>query len=174
MELNQQSKALLDFLENGYYVSKCGDLYNRDDHKLKCRNSRGYLCKSHRIGKRSENKQIPIFIHRVQAYQKFGDIIFKDGVHVRHFNGESFDNSWDNIKIGTPRQNSMDRDSEERKMASLPAAAKNRKFSNKEIAEIKSFYEECRSYKEVKNKFGISSSGSLHYMLNSKYVCDKE
>lgn len=40
-------------------------------------------------------------IHRLQAYQKFGDKIYEDGIVVRYLNGDRYDNSYDNIGIGT-------------------------------------------------------------------------
>ena len=46
--------------------------------------------------------------HHMQAYEKFGDAIFEDGIVVRHLNGDPSDNSWDNIAIGTQSDNMMD------------------------------------------------------------------
>jgi hypothetical protein len=53
-------------------------------------------------------------IHKFQAYRKFGDTIFQEGVVVRHLNGDPQDNSSDNIVLGTQSQNMMDRDEQDR------------------------------------------------------------
>lgn len=65
---------------------------------------------------RGENNKIfKIKFHKFQAYIKFGDKIFEKDQVVRHFDGNSLNNSWDNILLGTQQQNMMDRTEEERK-----------------------------------------------------------
>lgn len=38
--------------------------------------------------------------HKFQAYMKFGDEIFKKGSTIKHINGNTDDNSYDNISVG--------------------------------------------------------------------------
>lgn len=57
----------------------------------------------------------PVRHHKFQAYIKYGDKIFDKGIVVRHLNGDSLDNSYNNIAIGTQSENMMDRDEESRK-----------------------------------------------------------
>lgn len=44
-------------------------------------------------------------VHRLQAYQKFGDKIFEPGIQVRHLDNNSLNNSFDNLELGTAKQN---------------------------------------------------------------------
>lgn len=63
-----------------------------------------------RTGIRLDGKVRRLMFHRLQAYQKFGDKIFQKGIEVRHLNGNSLDNSYDNIGIGTLTDNRRDRE----------------------------------------------------------------
>ena len=54
-------------------------------------------------------KKPHILVHRLMAYQKFGEWIFEKGIVVRHRNGISTDNSHENILIGTHKDNYHDR-----------------------------------------------------------------
>lgn len=42
-----------------------------------------------------------VWVHRLQAYQKFGERVFEPRMVVRHLDGNSLNNSWENIGIGT-------------------------------------------------------------------------
>lgn len=53
-------------------------------------------------------------LHKFQAYRKYGEEIFNPGIVVRHQNGDTVDNSWGNIIIGTQSDNMMDRDEQDR------------------------------------------------------------
>ena len=102
--------------------------------------------------------------HRLQAYQKYGDKIYEDGVEVRHNNGESLDNSWCNILIGSHSDNMMDIPKQIRIKKALHATSFIRKYDKKEV---KDFYTINRSYKKTMDEFNISSKGTLYYILNS-------
>lgn len=89
----------------GYRVDDSGATWNRHGRRISSVDSYGYpalhlsLPNGHRTMLR---------VHRLQAYQKFGDAIFQPGVDVRHLNGNKLDNSASNIAIGTRSQNRMD------------------------------------------------------------------
>jgi hypothetical protein len=51
---------------------------------------------------------INIAIHRLQAFQKYGDLLYEEGTVVRHLNGDPGSNAWDNIAIGTMSDNMFD------------------------------------------------------------------
>lgn len=108
-----------------------------------------------------------IRVHRLVAYQKYGDRIFEEGIQVRHFDNNSENNLDENIRIGTPSQNMMDCPEEDRKrrakIANKAARLVNIKY---DVEEVRKTYAKLRSYKKVKEIFGISSSGTLHNILN--------
>ena len=53
-------------------------------------------------------KRVTIPVHKFVAYLKFGDEIFKEGIEVRHLDGNSLNNGYENISIGTHTQNMRD------------------------------------------------------------------
>lgn len=122
--------------------------------------SNGY----YRIRLRS-NGGINILTHRLQAYQKYGMDIYKKGIECRHLNGNSLDNSIDNIAIGTHSDNMMDIKSEVRIAKSKHASSFIKVHNHDEII---SFYKKEKSYSKTMNKFNISSKGTLHYILNKQ------
>lgn len=55
-----------------------------------------------------------IMYHGLLAYQLYGDEYFKKGIVARHLNGNSLDNSDDNIILGTQKDNKLDIPKEKR------------------------------------------------------------
>jgi len=106
-----------------------------------------------------------LFVHRFVAYQKYGDIVFKEGMQVRHFDGNSLNNLDDNIKIGNQSQNMMDIPKEVRLKKAIHASSYLRNWTDEEEDNIRQFHNETKSYKKTMEKFGISSKGSLHHIL---------
>lgn len=47
-------------------------------------------------------------LHRLQAYQKFGESLYEPGIEVRHLNNCGADNCIENIGIGTHSENLSD------------------------------------------------------------------
>jgi len=144
--------------KRGYRVTEDGILINPDGKNIGHINN-GYLITSIRINKVSKNLKA----HRLQAFQKYGNDLYMKGIMTRHKNGDSLDNSWDNILIGNNSDNQMDIPKQVRIKRSLHATSFIRKY-NKD--EIKKFHSIDRSYKKTMNKFNISSKGTLYYVLN--------
>ena len=111
-----------------------------------------------------------IQVHRLVAYQKYGDLLFKNNTHVRHLDNNQLNNFDSNISIGTPSDNMRDKDKKVRTKASIQASTKIRKFTDEEIEEIRRTH---TSYKDSMERWGISSKGTLWYILNNKYVTKK-
>jgi hypothetical protein len=88
----------------GYTVSLEGKVYNKIGKEIGFVGAGGYFYIGIRINK--DNINIPV--HRLQAYQKYGEKMFDDGIEVRHLDGNPLNNSWDNILIGNHSDNMMD------------------------------------------------------------------
>jgi hypothetical protein len=116
------------------------------------------------------NKPYFVAVHRLVAYQKFGNRIFEGNIHIRHRDGNYLNNLEDNILIGTPSDNMMDIPKELRIEHARIAAQKSRKFTNEEVEQIKSDYLQCKSYKRIMTKWKITSKGTFYYILKHKYV----
>lgn len=145
--------------KRGYMVSEEGKLYNPKGKEIGTYYN-GYLGTSIRI----KGKQKNFTAHRLQAYQKYGDLLYEDNILVRHLNGDSTDNTWNNIAIGTQSDNMMDIPKQIRIKKALHATSFMRKYDKEEVRQ---FYSSCKSYKETMKQFKITSKGTLHYILNS-------
>lgn len=105
--------------ERGYTVTNDGICLNKNGKQVGCVGSQGYIM----IGLIKKKRYYRIEVHRIQAYQKYGDKIFEKWVVCRHKNGIKSDNSWDNILIGTHTDNMRDIPQELRRSRALYAAS---------------------------------------------------
>lgn len=112
-----------------------------------------------------------VMIHRYQAYHKFGEKIYEKGMVVRHLNGDSLDNSYSNIGIGTESDNFMDIPKDERVRRARHASSFVTKYKHDDVIE---FYNKCRSYKKTMEEFGITSKGTLNFILKKNPKNHKE
>ena len=144
--------------EKGYYVDKKGDVFNKDGKSISLSsNNKGTGYKSFNIRVNGSNPTRS-FVHRLQAFQKFGDVIFKEDMVIRHLNGDSLDNSFENIGIGTLSDNMLDIPKEKRVLN-----ASNPKHDHEKIIQdFKNGY----TYKEIMEKYGITSKGTVSFIVN--------
>lgn len=141
---NKQKEILLLAVEKHYKIDDKGFVTRFGKDIKGSVQNRGYL-KFNIRNDRFETHPVPF--HRLQAYQKYGDKIFEDGIVVRHLDGDRLNNSYKNILIGTPSDNQMDIPKETRIKSAITAS---RKRQNK----IRTFEERCLIYEDLKN--GVS------------------
>lgn len=159
--MNKAQKAIIIAYEKGYRVLEDGVFISPKGVPLKTKLIRGkYECYSLKIG---DNAIANLMIHRLCAYQKFGDLLFKADC-VRHLDGNSLNNSWDNIAIGTIKDNVHDIPKKKRIWIGENASKYTIKWDREKIEE---YYNKTHSYKETMNHFGISKS-SLWRVLHRK------
>lgn len=160
--------AILQLYKKGYRMTNEGKLLNHKNEVVEgvIKSVKNYNYKQLCI--RKTDKFITILFHRFQAYQKFGEKIFDKNLQVRHLNGDSLDNSWDNIELGTALDNTMDKSPEVRKKSAIIAS---RKFQDT----IRNYEERCNIYDDLINKVPYNeiikkdirlSKSSLSYMKN--------
>lgn len=162
--LSKNNEKLIYAYKKGY---RCidGNVYSSFNNKLALtlHKSTGYL--TFNIKLKNKNATM-VYVHRLVAYQKFGDKLFEPGIETRHLDNNKLNNLDENIKIGTKSQNMMDKPKEERTRISKMGSEVARKINKKyDYEEIKDFYNRCRSYAQTMRKFDISSKGTLHYIL---------
>jgi hypothetical protein len=110
--MSKLKQVLEEITKKGYTIDENGVVKNPDGEEIKGSIYEGYQ----KFSVRTEtNSSFAVKHHRFQAYLKYGDSIFEKGMVVRHLNGNSLDNSYDNIVLGTQSQNMMDRTPEARK-----------------------------------------------------------
>jgi hypothetical protein len=111
-----------------------------------------------------------ILAHRFIAYQKFGNKIFDKTLMIRHLNGNSLDNSWDNLELGTNQDNQMDIPKDKRIQRSSKGGKASKKFSFEEIDQIREEHQSGLSYSELMIKWNISSKGTMSHIINHEYL----
>lgn len=155
--------------DRGYIIDANGVVFNKKGVIMKPYIRNGY--KFLRIRKLEDKKIIKIKFSRLQAYMKFGDKIYEDNICVRHLNGNSLDDSWDNIMIGTHTNNMQDKPKSVRVKTSAIASNKRKaSYPKDKIIAIKKAHKEGLSYNQIMEKFNISSKGTISYIINNKYV----
>lgn len=151
-------KLVLDeIIIKGYTIDKDGIISNPQSKKLKGCVYDKYLKISVRT---SENSSFPVRVHKFQAYVKFGDKIFEKGIVVRHLDGDSLNNKWDNIAIGTQSQNMMDRPEIDRKNHSDGKGKITEEIKDK----IKLYFENGDSIRLISKKVDVKRTTLSDYL----------
>lgn len=160
--MNEELKLLT---EKGYFVDKEGNAFSPFT-----KQRIGYFSKTlpyELIGYKSGNAKVNILIHRLQAYQKYGEALFEPGIVVRHLNGNPLDNSWDNIVIGTVQDNMLDIPQEERVEHALKAARVKRKLNWEDMEQLRKDRENGDTLKVLSSRYKIAKS-TVSYIVNNK------
>jgi len=156
MKESKLTEALLVAFEKGYRIDEKG---NAISHKGVLLKTQGIKKEYGHFSVRLVNGQSKkVFIHRLQAYQKYKKAMFADGIVVRHKNGIHTDNSFENILIGTHADNAMDIPKSKRILR-----ASNPKHNHDSII---SDHKAGMSYKKIMDKYSISSKGTLSFIIN--------
>lgn len=156
--------ATRDAFLHGYRVNDKGEVVSSGILKKSRVDNSGYLVFSYRYKKKAG--KIPV--HKLCAYQKYGDIAFAADC-VRHLDGNRTNNAPGNIEIGTLSDNMMDIPKEVRKRLAKNATRHRSSYiSIEKTIDIRNFFKETKSYRETMEKFNISSKGTLWYVLNKK------
>lgn len=143
----------------GYYIDKEGNVYYKGKPRVVTTNNLGYKVFTIKI---TPNIQINIKCHRLQAYQKFGDKLYKKGFEVRHLNNNPGDNSFQNIAIGNHSQNYKDSLPEVRQVVSQKGGDANRKYNHLNVLFLRSL---GLTYNEISTRTGIKK-GMISWILN--------
>jgi predicted DNA binding CopG/RHH family protein len=127
------------------------------------KSSNGYLNVS--LKRLSKNYNIPV--HRLQAYQKFGNMLFEKGLVVIHRDGDKENNSWDNIGLVTHSESKMNRSKEDRVEHALKAAKITRRFSENDIRDIRRSNQNGVSLSTLAKNYD-TSKGHLSSIVNRR------
>lgn len=146
--------------EQGCRISPCGTIATTGDGKRKTLwpDKNGYL----HFTIYGPSGRRPIAAHRLQAFQKYGEGIYEEGLEVRHLDADQGNPSEANIVLGTKSQNAMDKPEATRVRVAGLAALKH------DHAAVRAHYAASRSYKKTMLAFGLTSKGTLHHILNGQ------
>jgi len=170
-ELSLSNKAMIKAYEKGFKVDQEGVVTSSTGTVRKLRiDTRGY--KVFNFG--FESNKVVISVHRLQAYQKYKEALFVPGILVRHLDSNPLNNRSDNITIGSPSDNMMDKTQEERVKQAIISSTPNRVLIDEDIKELRRLRnEEGWSYLMLMDKYSVTSKGSMWEFLNRKYVTKK-
>lgn len=150
--------------KRGYFVDNTGQMFTPNNKQVKTKNRQGYVKCTVSVNGRN----VSLTAHRLVAYQKYSDKLYENGVMVRHLDGNKLNNTYENIILGSNRDNCMDIPSKERLARAINASKKTIKY---DADEVYNFYIECKkSRKKTQEHFNISSSGTLHYILKNRKI----
>lgn len=166
--LSKQNLAIIEAFKKGYRATKDGNIISSKGKLLNLRIQQQQSMQYKTFSVTCYFGKRKVFVHRFVAYQKYGDLIFYCDC-VRHLNGNSLDNSFENIEIGTTKDNSYDIPKEIR-VEKCKKMSHDYKmvYNESDVKEIKSYYEKEHSYKRTMEKFGINSKGTLWFILNKR------
>lgn len=161
-------KAVVLAKSKGMYITKDGVPVGVKGKTLSANIYRGYKRIAVSVG---SGKSAGFKLSCLQAYQKYGDAVFGKNIVVRHLDGNSENDSWDNIAIGTQSENMMDKSKEERIKSAKIAASHLRKFTNQQIRDIRKRKEEGFFLSAIGREFGIGK-GHVSDIVNRKLYSD--
>ena len=166
-KLSGNNQSAIDAHREGYYVTEEGSLVSpRGTVRVTTRNAYGY----ERI---SWKRKGTLLVHKLAAYQKFGDDAFKEGICVRHLDGNPANNAISNIEIGTRSENMMDQPKEVRVRKAKNAAQHQRKLTDEEVRELRFDWEKGATYDQLAAKYELSVSAA-YYAANLQTYVDVE
>lgn len=108
-----------------------------------------------------------ISVHRFVAYIKYGELALTSDC-VRHLDGDSTNNSFENIEIGTHSDNMFDIPKETRVQRAKHASRFITVYNDETVCDIKSFHAKTNSYKQTMEKFGITSKATLYNIIHNR------
>lgn len=148
--------------DQGYRAMKDGEVIGKRGKLLSLStDARGYPAFSIRLN----GIRTRVRVHRLVAYQKFGEALFEDGIEVRHLDNDRQNSSWDNIAVGTKHENRMDLPSSVRHRAALKAGRANSPLDEKAVQDIRRKLDDGATYREVMAEYGIAKS-TTSYIKN--------
>ena len=163
--MSKETDLIQQLVEAGWSVNQNGVVLKPSGEIRKCFIKKGKKNRPpYRVfNVKDDGLSRPVHVHKMIAFLKFGKKAFDD--LVRHLNGKSLDNSWNNIAIGSNSDNMMDRPAEERKIHALKAAKVLRKFTDEEVVFIRGTQE---SGKALAKYFNVSPS-TISGIRNRKF-----
>lgn len=173
--LSKSNLAIIAAHEKGYKVIN-GILYNPSGKQLKIYILKSAHAKYYRalFSVLVEGYSARLSVARLVAYQKFGNEIFKQGIMIRHKDGNSLNNLDDNILIGTQSQNHLDKPLKQRTREAIRRSGARRVLTDKQVKEMREkFYSKEYSYKELMKMYNIKSSGNFYCILRTNYMTTK-
>lgn len=174
MSLSNQAVRIA--YEAGYRIVR-GKIISPKGKTLKGRIEDGYVKFGIRLPvsfTRGKRKCKSIKVHKMVAYQKYGEKSLESNVVIRHRDNDSLNNLDDNILMGSHSDNMMDKPESVRLSQSITASTHIRVLTDDQVAAVKTDrLVNGLSYSQLAEKYGLSGKGQAHYIVNHEYVTSK-
>ena len=166
------NQALRHAVDRGYRVTRSGQVIGvRFGRPLKLSlASSGYLVFSTYV----DDIFHSLLVHRFVAYCKYGEALF-DTECARHLDGNNQNNSWDNIAVGTVRENMADR-SPEMVARAQAANRRNRKLTDDQVRSVRFWHDKIHPDTGVEltrrvlgNIYGVDRAVVHNILVNNTY-----
>jgi hypothetical protein len=169
-----KAKEALLIAASKYTVSEHNELRGPKGPMKMCCNRHGYPHVSIRSRTKDILQKVPV--HRIVAYQKFGEALFEAGIQVRHLDGDKTNMRPTNIAIGTQMDNYLDMSEERRArliMAAHRAGQARRSFTRDEVRQIRAEYDSSGiGFNTLARKWNCAKSTMRMICLRLSYLED--
>jgi len=167
-KLSKRNRALIAAIEKGYHATEDRVVIGSSGKKLKLQTApSGRKC----FGVWYESAVVMICVHRLIAYQKFGDALFQEGMEVRHLDNNYLNNAPKNIALGTHQDNVCDEPSGFRSYESVDRKQIAREASPlnwSDVKEIRKLYSSGEyTQRQLAEQFGVSRK-TISNVVNRK------
>lgn len=129
---------------------------------------RGYPHISFRSRKLGISQKVEV--HRILAYQMWGDVVFSESFCVRHLNSDKSDFSKENLALGTDMDNYMDNpDGVKNAMAAVckDNGKSLRKFTEEDVGSILAMRSNGATYSQIAREFNCGKS-TIFYICKGR------
>lgn len=157
-------EKIIEAVGKGYHADNKGNVFSKFKKLSLGISSKGY----YHFSIRSNKSRIPIQVHQFVAYFKYGDKIFEENIEIRHFDGNSLNNAYDNILLGTHIENMQDIPEKQRILSAINGSKNLRRFTDEEVQLIIIDRNSGLSYSDLCEKYNTSRS-TLSYLFNNAY-----
>ena len=173
--MTKARRALIYATERGYRVTNDGRVIGpsgRERALSKGTNGRLHFNIRWPFGEK-KRETATIYVHRLAAYQMFGERLFRDDLEVCHLDNNPLNNAKSNLILGTRRTNMSHRTPETLKRVLNAASQGRRALSDEQVAALREERRQGATYKALMAKYGIAKS-TLWGILNGKWEVYQE
>jgi hypothetical protein len=114
--------------------------------------------------------RFPVRVHRLAAFQRYGEAALEPGVEVRHRDGVRANCRPDNLLLGTRRDNSLDRDPIARRRHGQHAQDGLRRLTQEQAEELRVLKRRGWSFRRLAAHFDVNLGTAWCIVRNRTYV----
>ena len=152
-------------IQRGYHVDVHGDVVSPRGNVLSARErADGRLV----VTLRGAGTVGPVLVHRLAAYQKFGERALS-GLQVRHMDNNPTNNAPDNLELGTAAENMADIDEHQRGQRALAAGRASASLSDDQVKQMRLERERGATLGELAQMFAVSTSTVSRVCSGERY-----